>query len=144
MKKPNENEADSDRGFLMWIHERLEHVHGENHLLDYMHQLRAIIAEIPADRKTALGKPGTTENFLPSGEATCSPFQWPYSPGVRVGDVVADAGCMNARRWRDMKDIDQPPCPHRTVVAVFDWGLRVTDGLSESDVVDWFLPVLTR
>jgi hypothetical protein len=43
---------DSDRGFLMWIHERLEHVHGENHLMDYMHKLRAIIADMPADRKT--------------------------------------------------------------------------------------------
>ena len=36
----------------MWIHERLEHVHGESHLMDYMHKLRAIIAEMPADRKT--------------------------------------------------------------------------------------------
>jgi len=44
--------GDSDRGFLMWIHERLEHVHGENHLMDYMHKLRAIIADLPADRKT--------------------------------------------------------------------------------------------
>jgi len=44
--------GDSDRGFLMWIHERLEHVHGESHLMDYMHKLRAIIAEMPADRKT--------------------------------------------------------------------------------------------
>ena len=44
----------SSCGFLMWIHARLEHVHGENHLMDYMHKLRAIIAEIPADRKTVL------------------------------------------------------------------------------------------
>jgi hypothetical protein len=58
MKKPNENEADSDRGFLTWLHERLEHVHGENHSVDYMHQLRSIIAEIPADRKTELGGRG--------------------------------------------------------------------------------------
>lgn len=36
----------------MWIHERLEHVHGESCLMDYMHKLRAIIAEMPADRKT--------------------------------------------------------------------------------------------
>jgi hypothetical protein len=43
---------DSDRGFLMWIHERLEHVHGESRLMDCMHKLRAIIADMPADRKT--------------------------------------------------------------------------------------------
>lgn len=29
------------REFLMWLHERLEKVHGEDHLLDYMHKLRA-------------------------------------------------------------------------------------------------------
>ena len=44
--------GDSDRGFLMWIHERMERVHGESHLTDYMHKLRAIIADMPADRKT--------------------------------------------------------------------------------------------
>jgi hypothetical protein len=43
---------DSDRGFLMWIHERLEHVHGESRLRDYMHKLRAIIADMPAERRT--------------------------------------------------------------------------------------------
>lgn len=32
-----------DRAFLIWIHEQLEHVHGENCLVDYMHKLRDII-----------------------------------------------------------------------------------------------------
>ena len=41
-----------DRDFLMWIHERLEHVYKENPLLDYMHKLRAIIADTPEDRET--------------------------------------------------------------------------------------------
>lgn len=40
----------NDQEFLMWIHERLEHVHHENPLFDYMHRLRAIIAKTPADR----------------------------------------------------------------------------------------------
>ena len=44
--------SETDRGFLMWIHERLEHVHGESRLRDYMHKLRAIIAEMPADKNT--------------------------------------------------------------------------------------------
>jgi len=33
----------SDRDFLIWIHCRLEHVHGENPENDYMHKLRAVI-----------------------------------------------------------------------------------------------------
>ena len=32
-----------DRDFLIWIHERLEYVHGENPMKDYMHKLRAVI-----------------------------------------------------------------------------------------------------
>ena len=32
-----------DRDFLIWLHERLERVHGENHMNDYMHKLRAVI-----------------------------------------------------------------------------------------------------
>ena len=32
-----------DREFLMWIHERLEYVHDENSLMDYMRRLRGII-----------------------------------------------------------------------------------------------------
>ena len=42
----------NDREFLMWIHERLEHVHKENSLVDYMHKLRCIIRATPADQRT--------------------------------------------------------------------------------------------
>jgi len=35
-----------DRDLLIWIHERLEHVHKENPLIDYMHKLRAVISSI--------------------------------------------------------------------------------------------------
>lgn len=42
-----------DRDFLMWIHERLQHVHGESPLVDYMHKLRAIIATTPKNKETA-------------------------------------------------------------------------------------------
>jgi hypothetical protein len=42
----------NDRDFLMWIHERLELVHGETPLVDYMHKLRAIISAIPAENLT--------------------------------------------------------------------------------------------
>lgn len=32
-----------DRDFLIWIHEWLEHTHGEKPTLDYMRKLRAVI-----------------------------------------------------------------------------------------------------
>ena len=41
-----------DRDFLKWIHERLEYVHKENPLMDYMHKLRAIIATTDPDKET--------------------------------------------------------------------------------------------
>ena len=43
---------DSDRGFLMWIHDRMEHVHGESELVDYMHRFRAIIASMDGEKWT--------------------------------------------------------------------------------------------
>jgi len=36
-----------DREFLMWIHERLENVYGEDPLVGYMHKLRAVISATP-------------------------------------------------------------------------------------------------
>lgn len=42
----------NDRAFLLWIHERLAHVHGESELLGYMHKLRCIIAAIPEGQNT--------------------------------------------------------------------------------------------
>ena len=41
-----------DRAFLKWIHERLEHVHHESPLMDYMHKLRAIIAATDPEKET--------------------------------------------------------------------------------------------
>lgn len=39
-----------DKEFLKWIHERLEYVHKESPLMDYMHKLRAIIRDMDADQ----------------------------------------------------------------------------------------------
>lgn len=50
---------DYDRDFLMWIHERLQNVHGEKELYDYMHRLRCIIANIPDWRVTPNDGRGT-------------------------------------------------------------------------------------
>lgn len=42
----------TDREFLIWLHERLEKVHGEKPLVDYMHRLRAIIRRTPVKKST--------------------------------------------------------------------------------------------
>lgn len=42
----------SDRDFLAWIHERLEHVYGDSRLIGHMHRLRSIIAATPAGQHT--------------------------------------------------------------------------------------------
>ena len=39
-----------DREFLIWLHDRLEFVHGEAPMKDYMHKLRAIIRDTPKKR----------------------------------------------------------------------------------------------
>lgn len=43
---------ETDREVLIWLHERLEHVHKEDCLFDYMHRLRAIISSTQKDRYT--------------------------------------------------------------------------------------------
>ena len=43
----------TDREFLIWIHERLEHVYKERSLVDFMHKLRALIVATPKNRETA-------------------------------------------------------------------------------------------
>ena len=50
----------NDRDFLSWIYERLEHVHGESPLMDYMHKLRSIIEATPRDRETLRRREGIT------------------------------------------------------------------------------------
>lgn len=45
-----------DKQFLMWLHERLEHKHEENPLVDYMHKLRAIIAATPDFQDSSLAQ----------------------------------------------------------------------------------------
>lgn len=42
----------TDQEFLCWIHARLEIVHGENPLVDYMHKLRGIIGLVPKSQTT--------------------------------------------------------------------------------------------
>lgn len=42
-----------DREFLMWLHDRLVHVHCTSPYLDYMHKLRCIIDTIPPEQVTA-------------------------------------------------------------------------------------------
>ena len=50
----------SDRDFLIWLFNRLVHVHGENPRIDYMLRLQAILRCLPETRKTV-------NVILPSG-----------------------------------------------------------------------------
>jgi hypothetical protein len=42
----------NDRELLAWIHERLEYVHDEDPLNDYMHALRAIVLNTPKNKRS--------------------------------------------------------------------------------------------
>ncbi len=54
-----------DRKFLCWLHERLEHVYGDNRLVDFMHKLRAIIAATPPEQETPnVGSYNSLEELL--------------------------------------------------------------------------------
>lgn len=54
----------TDAQFLMWIHERLVHVHGENELVDYPHRLRAIIANTGLYKRSTYCPPQLTAEVL--------------------------------------------------------------------------------
>ena len=41
-----------DRDYLIWLHERMEHVYKEDRCLDFMRKLRCIISEYPAGKNT--------------------------------------------------------------------------------------------
>jgi hypothetical protein len=41
---------ETDREFLLWLHDRMVHVHKESELFGYMHRLRSIIAATPKER----------------------------------------------------------------------------------------------
>lgn len=41
---------ETDRQILIWLHERLVNVHGEEELVDYMHRFRAIILNTPPEQ----------------------------------------------------------------------------------------------
>lgn len=41
-----------DREFLIWIHNRLTEVHGEDSMFDYIHRFRVIIENTPKDRRS--------------------------------------------------------------------------------------------
>jgi hypothetical protein len=41
-----------DKEFLQWIYERMEYVHHENPLKDYMHKLKAIVDDYPPEKDT--------------------------------------------------------------------------------------------
>ena len=55
----------TDREMLIWIHQRLVKVHGEDPLVDYMHRLRAIIEATPPDRRSIHGTSCDVDSIRP-------------------------------------------------------------------------------
>lgn len=54
-----------DREFLIWLHARLEVVHGESPAMDYMHKLRAIIKSMDKQQRTPyMGSGNRVEDML--------------------------------------------------------------------------------
>lgn len=78
-----------DRDFLIWLHARLETVHGERSIVDYMHKLRAVITAIPAEQDTP--NDGRGKNNLPDLEVA---LELARALRVTVRDV---GGCYFAR-----------------------------------------------
>ncbi len=52
MTDPLSDIDNSDRNFLIWLHDRLTNVHGENELYGYMHRLRKIIVAMPPTQRS--------------------------------------------------------------------------------------------
>lgn len=54
-----------DREFLIWLHARLECVHGESPAMDYMHKLRAMIKNMDRQQCTPnMGSGNRIEDVL--------------------------------------------------------------------------------
>lgn len=67
----------NDREFLMWLHERLERVHGERPTVDYMHKLRAIIKATPAEQLTPNRGTGNSLEELRDMEVDLAQYVFP-------------------------------------------------------------------
>lgn len=50
-----------DKEFLIWLHQRLYHLHGDNPNADFMGKLRSIIKSIPGDQLTPNMAPSVEE-----------------------------------------------------------------------------------
>ncbi|MCP3686308.1 MAG: hypothetical protein GY861_27000 [bacterium] len=58
----------TDREMLIWFHERLVHVHGEDELVDYMHRLRDIIKTTDKYKRSEPQQSNSLEQMLEEEE----------------------------------------------------------------------------
>jgi len=58
----------NDRAFLIWIHQRLVEQHNESPLFDYMHRLRAIIANTDPNVESPSSASNSIESLLAHDE----------------------------------------------------------------------------
>lgn len=65
-----------DKLFLRWIHDRLEHVHKDNPMMDFMGKLRSIINATDPEQETANTMPAPVEvvgdALIQTVEAICA------------------------------------------------------------------------
>ena len=54
----------TDREFLIWLHERLEHQYHVNRNTDWMHKLRVITVCLPREQQSVIEEPKDTIKLL--------------------------------------------------------------------------------
>lgn len=79
----------NDRNFLSWLHDRLEHVHGENPMTDYMGKLRSIIAALPEGQDTPNTAPDL-ETIRLATDAMTADVGATVRAGGRVWSIESD------------------------------------------------------
>jgi hypothetical protein len=102
-----------DKDFLQWLENRIVNVYGENKSVDFLHKLRAISGNLPADQETA---------------NTCSEFV-PYSSWISVEDRLPedDEKCF-------MVVMGSPLCGYYT--EEYGFGDEF-DGYEDGEVTHW-------
>lgn len=73
----------NDREFLIWIAERLEHIYGEPHNVDFLHRLRAVAGRqpVPVDTEVVVPRvPALDQRWLPVTATQRTLVEWQEVP----------------------------------------------------------------
>ena len=76
--------------------------------------------------------------MMPMTAQETSTHHWSDNKSVDIGDTILDIGC---RHTQDLRAYCKaPPATRCTVIKVFSWGVRVTNGEDEWDCEYWLVP----